>query len=301
MAQMQSTRLPVAVRSAYLSPIYIAGSVRTERENAMIGVTITGVSGRMGQMLARAVAQDARCELVGATALPDHEWIGRRLRDVLPDSASDVVVGAEAVDAIANADVVIDFTAPEATREHATLCAQAGAAHVIGTTGLDADDLEHLTRCAVHTTIVRAGNFSLGVNLLTVLTRKVAEALGDDFDIEIVEMHHRHKVDAPSGTALMLGEAAAEGRGVALDDMRESGRDGLTGERQRGAIGFAALRGGDVVGEHQAIFAGTGERITLGHIASDRMLFARGAVAAAVWARDQAAGEYDMVDVLGLS
>jgi len=267
----------------------------------MIGVTVTGVSGRMGKMLARAVAEDDRCELVGATVLRSDPWVGATLRDVLPDSASDVVVSAEAVDAIARADVVIDFTAPEATREHATLCAQAGASHIIGTTGLESDDLEHLTRCAIHTTIVRAGNFSLGVNLLSVLTRKVAEALGEDFDVEIVEMHHRHKVDAPSGTALMLGQAAADGRGVSLDDMRESGRDGITGERKRGAIGFAALRGGDVVGEHQAIFAGTGERITLGHIASDRMLFARGAVAAAVWAHTQKSGEYDMVDVLGLS
>ncbi|SOH94654.1 dihydrodipicolinate reductase [Monaibacterium marinum] len=267
----------------------------------MIAVTITGVTGRMGRMLARAVAEDTRCELVGATALPDDPWVGKTLREVLPETASDVVVEAQAVDAIARADAVIDFTAPSATREHASLCAQAGATHVIGTTGLEEDDLAHLTACAVHTTIVRAGNFSLGVNLLTVLTRKVAAALGEDFDVEIIEMHHRHKVDAPSGTALMLGEAAAEGRGINLDEMRESGRDGITGERKRGAIGFAALRGGDVVGEHQAIFAGTGERITLGHIASDRMLFARGAVTAAVWGHSQKSGEFDMVDVLGLS
>ena len=267
----------------------------------MIAVTVTGVSGRMGRMLARAVAEDARCTLVGATVLPDDPWAGRVLREVLPDSASDVVVGTDPLDAIARADAVIDFTAPAATHEHATLCAQAGATHVIGTTGLEAEDLAHLTRCAVHTTIVRAGNFSLGVNLLTVLTRKVAAALGEEFDIEIVETHHRHKVDAPSGTALMLGEAAAEGRGVDLAAVRESGRDGITGERGRGAIGFAALRGGDVVGEHQAIFAGPGERLVLGHIASDRMLFARGAVAAAVWGHAQKAGEYDMVDVLGLS
>ena len=185
--------------------------------------------------------------------------------------------------------------------EHATLCAQAGATHVIGTTGLEPDQLEHLTRCAVHCTIVRAGNFSLGVNLLTVLTRKVAGALGEDYDIEIVEMHHRHKVDAPSGTALMLGEAAAEGRGIALADNMESGRHGQTGARAQGAIGFAALRGGGVVGEHSAIFASAGERVILTHVAEDRMLFARGAVAAAVWGHTAKSGEFDMIDVLGLN
>ncbi|WP_316015947.1 4-hydroxy-tetrahydrodipicolinate reductase [Roseobacter sp. HKCCA0434] len=267
----------------------------------MISVTVTGVSGRMGRMLAQAVAEDARCTLVGATVLPEDDWAGKRLGDVLPVTGSDVVVATEAIDAIAASDAVIDFTAPEATVEHGTLAAQAGAVHVIGTTGLSDEQIAHLERCAVHTPVIRAGNFSLGVNLLTVLTRKVAAALGPDYDIEIVEMHHRHKVDAPSGTALMLGEAAAEGRGIDLAANRESGRDGMTGARGEGAIGFAALRGGDVVGEHSAIFAGPGERITLGHIASDRMLFARGAVTAAVWGRQQKAGSYDMVDVLGLS
>ena len=161
--------------------------------------------------------------------------------------------------------------------------------------------MQSLSHAAPHAVIVRAGNMSLGVNLLTALTKQVAAALGADFDIEVVETHHRHKVDAPSGTALMLGEAAAEGRGVALEEVSDRGRDGITGARQRGAIGFAALRGGDVVGEHEVIFAGAGERIKLSHIATDRMLFARGAVKAALWGIGRKPGEYDMMDVLGLN
>lgn len=265
----------------------------------MIDITVTGVSGRMGRQLARAVDENPRTRLVGATTIEGDPWAGKLLSEVL-GIGDGVIVETDPLEAIARSDAVIDFTAPKATHAHATLCSQAGAVHVIGTTGLEADTLEHLTRCAMHTSIVRAGNFSLGVNLLTVLTRKVAKALGTEFDIEIVEMHHRHKVDAPSGTALMLGEAAAEGRGIDLAEHTESGRHGQTGARAEGAIGFAALRGGGVIGEHSAIFASEGERITLSHIAEDRMLFARGAVTAAIWGRDQKPGEYDMVDVLGL-
>ena len=151
-----------------------------------------------------------------------------------------------------------------------------------------------------HAVIVRAGNMSLGVNLLTQLTRKVAEALDEDFDIEVIEAHHNQKVDAPSGTALMLGEAAAEGRGVSLSDVSDRGRDGITGSRKRGHIGFSAIRGGDIVGEHDVMFAAAGERIILRHIASDRSVFARGALRAALWGQDKSPGQYDMIDVLGL-
>ena len=172
--------------------------------------------------------------------------------------------------------------------------------HVIGTTGLGEDDIAKLSAAARHATIIRAGNMSLGVNLLVQLTRKVAAALDEDFDIEIVESHHRHKVDAPSGTALMLGEAAADGRGVDLADVRDSGRDGITGARKRGDIGFAALRGGDVVGEHDVIFAGDGERVVLRHLATDRGIFARGALKAALWGQGRGPGAFDMLDVLGL-
>ena len=179
-------------------------------------------------------------------------------------------------------------------------CAQTRSVHVVGTTGFTDDQIAGFEPAARHAVIVRAGNMSLGVNLLTELTRKVAAALDEDFDIEIVESHHRHKVDAPSGTALMLGEAAAEGRGVALQDVADRGRDGITGARGEGRIGFAALRGGDVVGEHDVIFAAAGERVVLRHIATDRAIFARGALKAALWGIGQKPGQYDMMDVLGL-
>jgi len=171
---------------------------------------------------------------------------------------------------------------------------------VIGTTGLSDDDLKAINAAARHAVIVRAGNMSLGVNLLVKLTQKVAAALDADFDIEIIEAHHNQKVDAPSGTALMLGQAAAAGRGVDLVDVRDSGRDGITGARKRGDIGFTAIRGGDIVGDHDVLFAAMGEQITLRHRATDRAVFARGALKAALWGQDKAPGEYDMMDVLGL-
>ncbi|MEL6582537.1 MAG: 4-hydroxy-tetrahydrodipicolinate reductase [Pseudomonadota bacterium] len=263
-------------------------------------IAITGVSGRMGQMLVAAVNEAEGATLVAATERAGHAWVGADLGEAMGGSASGLKVTDDPVEAIAACDAVLDFTAPSATLAHTALAAQAHAAMVIGTTGFEEDDLAKLSAAARHTSIVRAGNYSLGVNLLTELTRQVARALGEDFDIEIVEMHHRHKVDAPSGTALMLGEAAATGRGIDLAEHSERGRDGITGERSEGAIGFASLRGGSVVGEHEAIFAGNGERITLGHIATDRMIFARGAVKAAIWAHQQKPGEYDMIDVLGL-
>jgi 4-hydroxy-tetrahydrodipicolinate reductase len=180
------------------------------------------------------------------------------------------------------------------------LAAQARAVHVIGTTGLAEGDLAKIKLAARHAVVVRAGNMSLGVNLLVQLTKRVAAALDEDYDIEIIEAHHNQKVDAPSGTALMLGEAAAEGRGVALVDVSDRGRDGITGARKRGDIGFVAVRGGDIVGEHDVMFAAAGERITLRHVASDRAVFARGALKAALWGQGRHPGEYDMVDVLGL-
>ena len=195
---------------------------------------------------------------------------------------------------------MLDFTVPKATVEFAGLAANARIVHVFGTTGLTPEDEAKIAAAARHATIVRSGNMSLGVNLLTALTRKVAEALDADFDIEIVEMHHRHKVDAPSGTALMLGKAAADGRGVELDKVSVRGRDGHTGARRRGDIGFATLRGGSVVGEHSVIFAADGELIELTHRAADRGIFARGAVKAALWGRGKGPGLFSMMDVLGI-
>ncbi|QUJ76510.1 4-hydroxy-tetrahydrodipicolinate reductase [Sulfitobacter albidus] len=265
-----------------------------------VGVTIVGASGRMGQMLVNAVRADARLHLVGAVERVGHEWIGCDLGTAMGGAALDLAVTDDAGTAIAACDAVIDFTAPAATIAFAGMAAEAGCVHVIGTTGMSDDEIAQLAEPARRATIIRAGNMSLGVNLLTQLTRQVAAALDADFDIEIIESHHNQKVDAPSGTALMLGEAAAEGRGVALGDVRDSGRDGITGARTRGDIGFTAIRGGDIVGEHDVMFAAEGERIVLRHIASDRSLFARGALKAALWGQGRGPGEYDMLDVLGL-
>ncbi|HUF56969.1 MAG TPA: 4-hydroxy-tetrahydrodipicolinate reductase [Thermohalobaculum sp.] len=265
-----------------------------------IPVTVTGVAGRMGRMLVEAVGESADCVLAGATERPGHDWVGRDLGEAMGGQALGITVEDDPLEAFARSRAVLDFTAPGPTVEHAGLAAQARIVHVIGTTGLEDKHLGKLEAAARHATIVRAGNMSLGVNLLTALTREVAAALGPEFDVEIVEMHHRHKVDAPSGTALMLGEAAAAGHGTRLAEVAERGRDGHTGQRADGAIGFAALRGGDVVGEHAVIFAGAGERIVLSHVATDRAIFARGAVRAAVWGQGRRPGEYSMADVLGL-
>lgn len=264
------------------------------------GVVVTGASGRMGQMLVRALTGSERLRLIGCVERAGHPWVGRDVGACMGGADLGVVVTDDALEAFAKAQVVIDFTAPAATVEFAALAAQARAVHVIGTTGLERAHLERIARAAHHAVIVRAGNMSLGVNLLVQLTRKVAAALDADWDIEVVEAHHRRKVDAPSGTALMLGQAAAEGRGVELDAVSDRGRDGITGARERGHIGFAAIRGGDVVGEHDVIFAADGERIVLRHLATDRAIFARGALKAAEWGLAQKPGEYDMLDVLGL-
>ena len=212
-----------------------------------------------------------------------------------------VTVTDDPLEAFANAQAVIDFTAPAATVDFATITAQARCVHVIGTTGLTDADIKRLDAAARHAVIVRAGNMSLGVNLLTQLTKRVAAALDEDFDIEVIEAHHNQKVDAPSGTALMLGEAAAEGRGLTLDNVADRARDGITGKRERGHIGFSAIRGGDIVGEHDVLFAAPGERIVLRHIATDRGIFARGALKAALWGIGRKPGAYDMLDVLGLN
>lgn len=264
------------------------------------GIVVMGASGRMGQMLVQTVLQSERARLIGCVERPGHPWVGQDVGAAMGGAHIGLPVTDDAIAVIAKAQAVIDFTVPAATVATATLAAQARAVHVIGTTGFAPEDLQKLHAAARHAVIVRAGNMSLGVNLLVGLTRKVAAALDTEFDIEVVEAHHRHKIDAPSGTALMLGQAAAEGRGVSLDEVAERGRDGITGERGVGAIGFSAIRGGDVVGEHDVIFAGAGERVVLRHIATDRAIFARGALTAALWGQDQHPGDYDMADVLGL-
>lgn len=264
-------------------------------------MAVMGASGRMGQMLVRLIDVSDQATLSAVVERAGHDWIGRDLGQAMGARPRGVVVTDDVAVALAESDVIIDFTSPAVTVALAQAAAAAGVAHVIGTTGFSDSDLAAIAKAGQTGRIVRAGNMSLGVNLLVTLTRQVAAALGADYDIEIVEAHHRHKVDAPSGTALMLGEAAAEGRGVALSDVADRGRDGITGARAAGAIGFHAIRGGDFIGEHDVIFAGEGERITLRHVASDRALFARGALKAALWLQAQGPGEYSMLDVLGLS
>jgi len=265
-------------------------------------LVVVGAAGRMGQTLIRTIAAIDGVELAGAIEHASSPQLGEDAGLLAGTGENGVLISSDTLPIFAKADGVLDFTVPAATVEFAFYAAQAHIAHIIGTTGCSPDDEAKIRAAARHTAIVKSGNMSLGVNLLAGLARQAARALGpDDFDIEILEMHHRHKVDAPSGTALLLGQAAAEGRGIDLASESVRSRDGHTGPRPKGAIGFATLRGGSVVGDHSVILAGTGERITLSHHAEDRAIFARGAVRAALWAHDQKPGLYSMADVLGFS
>ncbi|WP_173934507.1 4-hydroxy-tetrahydrodipicolinate reductase [Chelativorans sp. Marseille-P2723] len=266
-----------------------------------MGLVVVGAGGRMGQMLIRTIHGMDGVRLAAAIERTGSPYLGRDAGEVAGIGTIDVSIGDDPLTAFAQADGVLDFTAPAATVEFSGYAAQARIVHVIGTTGFSAEEEAAISAAARHATVVKSGNMSLGVNLLAVLVRQATQALADDFDIEVVEMHHRHKVDAPSGTALLLGQAAAEGRGVKLEDVSVRARDGHTGQRETGKIGFASLRGGSVVGEHSVILAGAGERIVLSHHAEDRVIFARGAVKAALWARERKPGLYSMLDVLGLA
>ena len=263
-------------------------------------IAVLGAAGRMGQTLTRVLAETPGCVVAGGVEVKGSPAIGRDIGEVAGVEPLGVTISEDPLPVFASVQGVLDFTVPASTVAFATLAAQARIVHVIGTTGLTEPDEAKIATAARHATVVKAGNMSLGINLLAGLTARVAEALGPEFDIEILEMHHRHKRDAPSGTSLMLGAAAAEARGISLDERGVRARDGETGPRREGDIGFAALRGGDVVGEHRVIFAGPGERIELAHIATDRGIFARGAVKAALWAKGKSPGLYTMQDVLGL-
>jgi 4-hydroxy-tetrahydrodipicolinate reductase len=254
----------------------------------------------MGQALTRVLVETPGCAVAGAIEARGSPHLGRDVGEIAGLAPLGIAITDDPLPVFAHIDGVLDFTAPASTVAFAGLSAQARIVHVIGTTGLSAADEAKIEAAARHATIVKAGNMSQGVNLLAALAARVAEALGPEFDIEILEMHHRHKRDAPSGTSLLLGRAMAESRGVSLDERGVRTRDGDVGPRREGDIGFAALRGGDVVGEHRVIFAGPGERIELAHIATDRGIFARGAVKAALWARGRTPGLYAMTDVLGL-
>jgi len=261
---------------------------------------VNGCAGRMGRTLIRLIHADPALDLAGGLEAKDSAALGQDLGVLAGGEKLGINASDDALALMAAADGVIDFTTPAASVELAGLAAQARSVHIIGTTGFDAAQEEAIAAAARHARIVKSGNMSLGVNVLAGLVKQAAAQLGDDWDIEILDMHHRHKVDAPSGTALLLGAAAADGRGVDLDDRRESGRDGIGEPRATGAIGFAALRGGSVVGDHEVILAGENEQIRLVHRAEDRDIFARGALKAAQWAHDKPEGLYTMQNVLGL-
>jgi len=272
-----------------------------ESSKSQMRLVVAGAAGRMGRMLVQAIHASEGAVLAGALERPGSSALGLDAGELAGVGACGVLVSDDPLNVLAKADGLIDFTTPDTTIALAGVAAQARIVHVIGTTGMGEAHLAALEAAGRHAVIVRSGNMSLGVNLLAGLVRKVAATLGVDYDIEIVEMHHRMKVDAPSGTALMLGEAAAQGRGVSLAEQSVRSRDGHTGARREGDIGFAALRGGTVVGDHDAIFAGSGERLILSHRAEDRSIFARGAVRAALWGHGRKPGQYSMADVLGLA
>jgi 4-hydroxy-tetrahydrodipicolinate reductase len=252
-------------------------------------------------MLVKAVAETDGCRLVAAVEREGSIALGEDAGLLAGVAKLAVPITDDPAAAFAKADGVLDFSTPAATVAFAELAARDRLVHVVGTTGLAASDLDALRKAAGRSRVIQSGNMSLGVNLLAGLVRKVAATLGQNFDVEILEMHHRTKVDAPSGTALLLGEAVAEGRNVNLDERRVAARDGHTGARRAGDIGFAVLRGGSVVGDHTVMFAGAGERLELTHRAEDRSIFARGAIKAAMWGYDRDPGFYTMADVLGLS
>ncbi len=264
-------------------------------------LVVTGAAGRMGQALIRAVQRTSGVTLAGALEREGSPALGRDAGELAGAGSVGIAVTTDAAAVLSQADGILDFTAPAASVAFAGRAADAGIVHVIGTTGLSDADFAALREATKRATIVQSGNFGLGVNVLAMLVRRAAKALDLDYDIEIVEMHHRMKVDAPSGTALLLGQAAADGRGITLADHMDRARDGHHGARKAGDIGFASLRGGTVFGEHSVIMAGQGERITLSHSAESRDNWAAGAVKAALWARGRGPGYFSMVDVLGLA
>ena len=264
-------------------------------------LAIAGAAGRMGRELARVVLETNGCILAGGLEAAGSPHVGKDYGELLGLGKSGSLISDKPEVVLETCDGIIDFTISPATLALVKLTAKHRKFHVIGTTGVDAAGDAVIKDAAAHTVIIKTGNYSLGVNMLAALVKKAAAALGEEFDIEVLEMHHRHKVDAPSGTAYLLGKAAADGRAISLADKSVRVRDGITGARNSGDIGFASLRGGSVVGDHTVIFAGNGERLELRHVAENRELFARGAVKAAIWAASQKPGLYNMNDVLGLN
>ena len=262
---------------------------------------VAGAGGRMGRALTRVISEMPGAVITGALEAPGSELLGKDAGVLAGLPANGIKLSADLWSLSGEADGILDFTVPAATIANVAIAAERRLVHIIGTTGLSPSDDAVIKSVTSRATVVKSGNMSLGINLLAALVRRVAQSLDEGFDIEILEMHHRAKTDAPSGTALLLGEAAAEGRGIDLHIHSARGRDGQTGARRSGDIGFASLRGGSVTGDHSVIFAGPMERIELTHRAEDRTMFAQGAVKAALWARGQKPGLYSMADVLGLA
>ena len=262
---------------------------------------VAGAGGRMGRTLIRAIDETPGAVLAGALEAPGSELLGQDSGVLAGLPANGVELSCDLWSLSKNADGILDFTVPAATIANVAIAAQRGLVHVIGTTGLSSSDNAVIRSVTSQAIVVQSGNMSLGVNLLAALVKQVAKSLDEDFDIEILEMHHKAKIDAPSGTAFLLGQAAADGRGVDLEKKSVRARDGHTGARKTGDIGFATLRGGTATGDHTVIFAGPYERIELAHKSEDRMIFARGALKAAMWAQGKKPGFYTMADVLGLA
>jgi 4-hydroxy-tetrahydrodipicolinate reductase len=264
-------------------------------------IAIAGAAGRMGRTLTRIAAQTPGINIAGGLESSGSPHVGADMGELAGIGKLGVTISSDAQALLARVEGVVDFTLPAATVALSALAGRARIVHVIGTTGLSEDDEGEIRAAARQARIVKSGNMSVGVNLIAALVKKIGRTLPKDFDIEILEMHHRHKIDAPSGTALLLGRSAAEGRDIALRENSIRVRDGQTGERPTGHIGFASLRGGSVVGEHSVIFAGPSERIELTHRAESRDIFAHGALRAALWAEDKPPGLYSMADVIALT
>ena len=263
-------------------------------------VTVLGASGRMGSQIIRRITEISTIDLHFVVEHKGHNWIGQDCGEKLLGRENGVLVTDNLKLALEGAEAVIDFSTPDTSLECIKICEQTETAHVIGTTGFDLAQENEIFEHSKKVVVVKAGNMSLGVNLLTSLVEKVSSSLDVDFDIEILEMHHRNKVDAPSGTALMLGEAAAKGKGKSLSELRIAAREGISDNREKGSIGFASLRGGGVVGEHEVSFTSGSERISIKHEAFSRDIFVNGAIKAALWSKEKEPGLYDMLNVLNL-
>ncbi|MEF1283253.1 MULTISPECIES: 4-hydroxy-tetrahydrodipicolinate reductase [unclassified Vibrio] len=267
----------------------------------MVRIAIAGAAGRMGRNLVKATYLNQQAQVAAGSERPESSLVGVDIGELCGEGKLDVFLTDDLAKEVDNFDVIIDFTAPASTLANIELCKQHGKCIVIGTTGFSDQEREMIDQHAKAIPVVMAPNYSVGVNLVFKLLEKAAKVMGDYCDIEIVEAHHRHKVDAPSGTAIGMGEAIAEAMGNKLNDVAVYAREGITGERTKDEIGFATIRAGDIIGEHTAMFADIGERVEITHKATDRMTFANGAVKAAVWLKEKPAGFYTMTDVLGLN